>query len=404
MNKNKNVYIFNHWWNLNNYGAVLTAFALQNLIGENSYLVSDKEYKFTSMIDRKYTFSLPFKEKYLKTLTNLNTNSDYLALNDSACAFVTGSDQVFRGAFLKNNRLDEYLFNFAEFDKKKIAFSASFGKDKEEFLNETDEITINKMQSALKSFDFISVREKSGVEICRDIFDIKAEWIIDPVFVLDKEKFEELADKSSINYGGKIVSYVLDTNKNYKKAYKFLAEKYGRQVTECANSNISIENWIASIRDCELFITDSFHGMCFALIFNKPFICITNKSRGSSRFESICEMLGIENQCINSIDEIYDNDCVFKIDYDALNKNIEKERARALEFLNRALSAPVCLSEQKAKVRAEYLENCVKKLETQNNLKYQFKKYLWDNWVIIFYHLPLPVRCAIRFIKRIFIR
>lgn len=39
-------------------------------------------------------------------------------------------------------------------------------------------------------------------------------------------------------------------------------------------------NGSGNILHCEFFITDSFHGVCFALIFNKPFLCINNPMRG----------------------------------------------------------------------------------------------------------------------------
>ena len=48
-------------------------------------------------------------------------------------------------------------------------------------------------------------------------------------------------------------------------------------------------------------------------------------------------MLGIENQCVNSIDEIYEKDCVFKVDWDVVNRRIEEERQRGVEKLKKAL-------------------------------------------------------------------
>ncbi len=253
---------------------------------------------------------------------------------------------------------------------------------------------------------FISAREKDGVEICKDVLGVDAEWIIDPVFVLEKEKWEELIEgitphpshlpqgaRELSSYKNKIVSYVLDTSEEYDKAYKYLEEKYNKQVIKTANSNISIENWLVSIRDCDLFVTDSFHGMCFALIFNKPFICLANKDRGASRFESICEMLGVQYQCIESISEVMDRDCVFKIDYNQVNEKIAYERQRGLDFLKKALDAPIKVTQEKIDTRLRYLEKRVVELEKQNNLPYQ----LWQTWKNIFFYLPEPVKMTISF-------
>lgn len=391
--------IFNFWWS-SNYGAMLTAYSLKlilNYYTQNIKLVENKTFT-EFLINLPSKFVKNFSNSYFQILKNLNFYSDYLSLYNKS-VFITGSDQVFRPIYYPN-KLEQYLLDFAKPEAKKIAFSASFGVCKEQFLKENSKEIIEHMKKSLQSFDFISVREKSGVEICKEVLGIDAEWIIDPVFILDKVKYDDLINSSTKNYSDKIVSYVLDDNKTYNKAYKYLEKKYGTKVIKLADSNESVENWLSAIQNSKLFITDSFHGVCFAIIFNKPFICISNKSRGAARFESILEMLGIENQCINSVDEIYTKDCVFKIDYEKVNKRIEEERQRGLEFLQKALNAPVGKYEEKQAVRTKYLEDTICELEKQANLKYQIKKELWNLWLIIFHkYLPEPVKDIIRALR-----
>ena len=407
MENKQNIFITNFWYAVNNYGANLTAFALQQILNSygNSVLIDNSD-KFEERKDRKISFSYDFKKQNLIYSKYVSKISDIKTLDFKVNTYVTGSDQVFRPIYTRG-KLEQYLLDFVEPDKKKIAFSASFGVNKKQFLKENSQDIIEHIKNSLQSFDFISVREKSGVEICKDLFDVKAEWIIDPVFILDKSKYDELienitphpnplpkgAREKTCLYKNKIVAYVLDTNDEYKKAYKYLEKKYNKKVIETANSNISVESWLKSIRDCDLFVTDSFHGMCYALIFNKPFICLANKDRGATRFDSICEMLGIENQCIDSITEVTQKDCVFKIDYEGVNRRIEHERQRGLDFLQKALEAPVTKTQEKIDVRMEYLEQRVCELEEQNNLSYQFKKYIWEKWLVIYYgYLPTPIK------------
>ena len=339
MGSNQKIYITNLWHTKTNYGANLTAYALQNILrnlGRES-LLTDNISLLAALLTRKGKFSASFVKQNLKTTRHFEGGLDFL--NSETDTFITGSDQVFRKIYMQG-KPEQYLLDFAAKDKKKIAFSASFGIDKGEFLKETPAEVIEHMKTSLKSFDFISVREKSGVKICKDVLGVDAEWIIDPVFILDRTYYDGLIKNSAKDYKNKIVAYVLDTNKEYKKAYKFLSEKYNKPVIETADSNISVEDWLASIRDCDLFVTDSFHGMCFAMIFNKPFICISNKERGGTRFDSICEMLGVENKCIDSIAEVLERDCIFKIDYSISNKRILEERQKGLDFLKKALDTP----------------------------------------------------------------
>ena len=51
-------------------------------------------------------------------------------------------------------------------------------------------------------------------------------------------------------------------------------------------------------------ITDSFHGTCMAILFQKPFIAIGNPGRGSSRFESLLGDLGLLGRYVEKADEI----------------------------------------------------------------------------------------------------
>ena len=391
--------IFNFWWS-SNYGAILTAYSLKlilNYYTQNIKLIENKTFT-EFLINLPSKFVKNFSNSYFQILKNLNFYSDYLSLYNKSI-FITGSDQVFRPIYCPN-KLEQYLLDFAKPEAKKIAFSASFGVGKEDFLKENSKEIIEHMKNSLQSFDFISVREKSGVEICKEILGVDAEWIIDPVFILEKAKYEELINNATKDYSNEIVSYVLDNNKSYDKAYKHLEKQYCSKVVKLADSNESVENWLSAIKNCKLFVTDSFHGVCFALIFNKPFICISNKSRGAARFDSILEMLNIENQCINSIDEIYTKDCIFKVDYEKVDRRIEEERQKGLAFLQKALESPVGKFEEKQTVRTLYLEETVCKLEQQANLKYQIKKELWNLWLIIFHkYLPEPVKDIIRALR-----
>ena len=221
-------YIVNYWWT-ENYGAILTAFAAQQLI-KNAILINNKDDLLIATLKNKNRIVSKFENKNLNT-TKSNTIID-ISKNKT---YITGSDQVFRISTQKSTLLSDNLLDKVPLNSKKIAFSASFGVNKEEFLQETSKEKIEHMKNSLKSFDCISVREKSGVEICRDLFDVKAEWIIDPVFILDRAKWDELISDASgkiLNQvqNDVIVSYVLDTNKEYKKAYKYLSKQHNADV------------------------------------------------------------------------------------------------------------------------------------------------------------------------------
>ena len=386
-NNKKNIYILNYWWAAN-YGANLTAFALNKLI-ENSVLVDNKDI-VQYICESKFSFHKNFEKKYLKFVDKFITS-----INNEESIYITGSDQVFRPNINKNISSD-YFLDFVNSNSKKISVSASFGVNKELFLKENSSEVIEQIKKSLQTFDFISVRETSGIEICKEVLGVSAEWIIDPVFILDKDRYSELLHNSTKDYSNKIVSYMINS---------YVGNYHGEKTVELFKSNESVENWLNAIKTCKLFITNSFHGVCFAIIFNKPFVCIVNSETGGARYNSLFEMLGIENQCISDINEIYEKDCIFNFDWNWVNEQINYERQRGLEFLQKALDAPVGKQKEKEEVRTIYLEEKVIKLEQQANLKYQLKKELWNLWLVIWHkYLPEPIKTIIRLARNKYVR
>ena len=69
------------------------------------------------------------------------------------------------------------------------------------------------------------------------------------------------------------------------------------------NKNIYVEDWLKAFQKAEYVITDSFHGVCMALVFEKKFLYIPNKFRGITRFKTLNENFGIKDRMINSLDK-----------------------------------------------------------------------------------------------------
>lgn len=96
-----------------------------------------------------------------------------------------------------------------------------------------------------------------------------------------------------------------------------------------------VEQWIRSFMDAEIVITDSFHGTVFSIIFNKPFICIGNESRGDTRFSSLNEIFGLSDQFISSARDL--PDVVPVPEWGAINREICRRRERAMSYLRQHL-------------------------------------------------------------------
>ena len=94
------------------------------------------------------------------------------------------------------------------------------------------------------------------------------------------------------------------------------------------------------LMECDFFVTDSFHGTCFALIMGKPFISIVNTARGASRFYSIGHKLNVMDRIVESFDDVKQRYVQLKeMDYTKVTNRIRDEvdfsKKWLLEQLNR---------------------------------------------------------------------
>ena len=103
-------------------------------------------------------------------------------------------------------------------------------------------------------------------------------------------------------------------------------------------ANHAIEDLVKAYSLCDFVVTDSFHGTCFAIIFNKPFISIANHSRGAKRFESLLRWTGLTSRMVNTVDEIFSRPDLFEpIDYERVNARVEQFKSKSMEWLKEAL-------------------------------------------------------------------
>ena len=161
-------------------------------------------------------------------------------------AYVVGSDQVWRPAFNLGPRLGNMFLNFADDKVKKFSYAASFGCKEWEYTKEQERAC----SKLARRFDAISVREDDGLK-----FIPNAVHLLDPVFLADTDIFHKLAD-SVQTPKCKVVGYVLDkTDEHFDK--------------NIAYENISVEEYLSYIKNADLVVTDSFHGTCFAILFNR---------------------------------------------------------------------------------------------------------------------------------------
>lgn len=362
-------------WSFQNYGGALTQFALYSLLksfGLSVLMIErPKSAEYKPDLNQLLFGHLPYQQDEIAPLF-LNLKEMY-ELNNMCRIFLVGSDQVFNN-YLYNKFGRFLVLDWVRSNKRKIAFSCSFGFDYV-FGSEFDRA---EMQRCLHKFDFFSVREKSGVDLCQKIFDMRAAHTLDPVFLCDQQCFLSMLDTLRVPDEEYYFAYILDPNERIEKMLKSIQDMSGKKIIcvcdaemnmetirerwgfECLQG-VTVEQWLALVYYSKGVITDSFHGTSFSVIYNKQFISIANKGRGITRFESLLSLIGCGNRLIEDSAENYYSVLTSPLDYKEVHRRLDEQRVSSINWLKNALFSslpPKAFSDYDAiNVRCDWMED-----------------------------------------------
>lgn len=262
--------------------------------------------------------------------------------------YIVGSDQVWRPRYSPNILAFFLSFLGNSKDIKRISYAASFGVDKWEF----SPFLTGKCKRLARKFDAISVREDSGVTLCKEYLGVTATHLIDPTLLLEKEDYVALIEKDQIS--GKpnsLLVYVLDHTPEKMAIVEMIKNHMGLEINSVmpektynkeSRKNIDdcvfppVTQWLRGFMDAEFVVTDSFHGTIFSILFNKPFVVIGNERRGLTRLSSLLKKFILENRLIFKASDLQLGKNISNIDFDLVNQIIEDEKRKVVEFFKAA--------------------------------------------------------------------
>jgi len=343
--------IMTFWWSNDNYGQLLQCYALQKYLrdrGHDAFLIRynwENDLKQTPFLIRcakalnpvllyKYLLNKKhlvdvqkeqslnsrhfddFRSRYI--LQSKDFYPTYSALKENppeADAYIVGSDQVWNYWFENTNRfyrqLHAYFLNFSSEKTKRISYAASWG------VTDIPKKAASEIAPLLKKFDYISVREESGVKLCADCGRKDAEWVCDPTLLLSAEKYREIYKENEIRKIEKpfLLLYMLSNqcNFNIQKAFDFANSK-GLEVVYVTGNGVidgrkkyfaTIPEWLYLVDNAEYVISNSFHCAVFSTIFHKQFGIVKLFGTAASmnaRFNSLFDLRGCGERYVNNTD------------------------------------------------------------------------------------------------------
>ena len=316
---------------------------------KKKHTTSDSQL-FTQNKKERLELSRLFIERRLHGIVKVNGYTELVDRGKGYDAVLIGSDQKWLPGFSFGNLAS---LRFVPDNVRKISYATSLG------VSEYPKYCWSTSRKAWKRIDYLSVREKQGADIIKQICgsETPVQVVVDPTYLLTKTQWEELIPiekKSDQKY---VFCYFLGNDENSKKiARRFADEKNLKLVSLLSVESVSAidqtyadelvkgdtpEDFINWIRGAEYVFTDSFHGTAFSVINEKQVFVFYRKrvetTSRNSRIDNILEKWGITGRLVLSGTSDVDLSSIKDIDYEDVNSRMSVEREKSLNFLEEAL-------------------------------------------------------------------
>ncbi len=359
--------------NANNYGAIFQAFALQQVLSrfgdveiinyENRHISRSFDLvRFAPSIHGllgmgkdffrllpRYIVIRKFKE-FIDSdmkLTSKVTREDLARGElDSFDCYVAGSDQIWNPACVSGSAtLDAvYFLDFAPTGAKKISYASSLGaydfSDQEKL----------KLKEYLGDFSEISVRESGAQKLLQEVLGRNVSHVLDPTLLLSKDEWLENLRLSGNSQSNEkyILLYTVPKVPLVKAVVDFFSKKTGMKIVAIdqglsAGARVDQHirdagplDFIRLFSEAEFVITDSFHGVCFSLNFDRPFVAIS-PGKYSNRVESLLSLVGLESRLISGEEDLLNYEMY--VDCAVAQQELQAARRASLDFLSSSIES-----------------------------------------------------------------
>jgi hypothetical protein len=356
-----------------NHGASLQAYGLMKYLMNRGHDVEIIDYKpdylsnhfklwridnpkwekniFTKFI--YFTFKIPirisertkkkafdsFTSRFLKiTRIRYASNEELKKHIPHADAFICGSDQIWN-CLHKNGKDPAFYLDFAPDNKIKASYAASFATD-----TIADEYT-SMVKERVERLDAVSVREKSGVELLKRLnINKTAVNVVDPVFLLEKEDWDEMSTREfKEKY---VLIYDFDNSELIKKIAMEIAAEKGYKIyalyvgkLKYADEYFQLdgpETFVSLVKQAEFVISNSFHAAVFSVLYERLFVVVNRTEAINTRMRDLLHDLKLNDRLV---DENYDLDQLLtKIEYPESKDILNEKISFSKKYLQDALS------------------------------------------------------------------
>ena len=308
------------------------------------YALTRFVYRIMKYLQRKTTMGRKrvfdeFNHQVLKETATKYTSCDAICQNPpQADLYLVGSDQVWN-VFYEAGRDPVFYLDFVK-KGYKASYAASFS-----YLD-IDSENKARIKTSLDTFDAVSVREVHGLAILKDM-EIEGTWVLDPVFLLSAEQWEEMMAPAASTEDYLLI-YDFEGNQELKLFAKEYARRHNLKIYAIADTypllyadknfmKAGPKEFVSMIYHCKAFISNSFHGTAFSILFNKPvFVFNRHRHKVNSRMQSLMTLFGL-NDCILTSQKEWEVVYDYPFNFSYINSIKETELVKSKAFIDNLL-------------------------------------------------------------------
>ncbi|MBQ8555916.1 MAG: polysaccharide pyruvyl transferase family protein [Clostridia bacterium] len=337
-----------------NYGSILQAFALQQVLLDLGYdarhidYAPDKQEKLCNLLRSGNSPMLildgmrkksaagkmhggfdEFRAQHIRLTDRCPKHAALTRAAEEFDVLVCGSDQIWSPVWLN----PAYFLDFTS--RPKVAYAPSLGVQAL-----PGRCKQRRMAALMKPFQAVSVREEEGAALVQAMTGRTPAILPDPVMLLPRERWQSILD-ADIPQEPYILCYFIGDHPSYWQKAASLAQATGLPVrviprTEGARQsgheleeNVPPQRWLALINGAAHIVTDSFHGAAFASILNRPCHILRryredDPESKNSRIDQLLRTIGVKD--------------LADADWDAVNAHLSLERERGVKWLQEAIT------------------------------------------------------------------
>lgn len=298
-----------------------------------------------------------FLRKYVSFSQVEYSADDLLSRPPQADAWIIGSDQVW------NSRSSIMFLDFVPPGVRRIAYAVSAN------WRRLPETWAGEFGAAIMRMDAVSVREREGLALCEKAGREDTVQVLDPALLLLKEDYLRLIEAEGNGRSPAapfLFAYYVGADEALEATHAQV-----RAVADCSrlglqadslprrdraspcdtfsNMNPTPTEWLNAFNTCSSVITNSFHGVVFSVLFERPFLVILRSSDDKPAHQRILNLLSslkLENRAITQMEFERKNADDIRllldslIQWSAVGIELGRLRAKSAGFLEAALGSP----------------------------------------------------------------